>query len=225
MPLTARVAHALEGFRDGLVRRLRTRSRDLPWTIREGLFAAALTSLVYLGLEGIEGAVAAPIQGFFLLGIAHGLLAPLLAPFQHRHPMLLGGVAAGVFLLAFPARMVTLPLARTTLQVLGVTLAATGLAEIVAGDRSSLGERLGPVALPLRYALTFLTAGGLWLAGFLASHPGWDLAARELQFFGILALLSAAVAAPALERGRREFRRKLLASLPAKAGRATTRTP
>ena len=96
-----------------------------------------------------------------------------------------------------------------------MTLAATGLAELAAGDRSPLGSRLGRGALAVRYLLTFVAAGLLWLAGFLGTHSGWHLAPRELQFFVILALLSAAVAAPALERGRRDFRRKLLASLPA----------
>lgn len=214
LPAPARLAATLEAVRGGLVRRLRARSRDLPWTLREGLFAASLTSLVYLGLEGVEGAVAAPLQGFFLLGVAHGLLAPALAPLQHRHPAALGSLAAGLFLLTFPPRMVTLPLIRTTLQVLAVTLASTGMAELAAGDSTSLGERLGAAALPTRYALTFLAAGTLWLVAFLVTHPGWALASRELQFFAILALLSAAVAAPALERGRREFRRKLLAAAP-----------
>jgi hypothetical protein len=171
-----------------------------------------VTSLVYLGLEGIEGAVGAPVRGFFALGVIHGLLAPALAPLQHRHPAILGGLAAALFVVTFPARLVTLPLVRTTAQILGVTLASTCAAELTAGDRTTRGVWLGRGALPVRYGITFLVAGALWVLAFLASHPGWELAARELRFFGILALLSAVVAAPALERGRREFRRKLLAS-------------
>lgn len=210
---------ARAGVVAGLTRRLRHRARDLPRTLADGGFAALLTFLAYLLLEGVTGPVLRPLVGFLAVGLAHGLAAPFLAPVQHRHPAALGGLAAFGFLLAFPRRLMIFTLARGSLLVLLCSVYASSLAEAVAGDRTALGERLGAGALALRYVLTMVVASGLWLAVFrLTAPPDFQYTWQELRFFGLLGLLSAAGAAPALERGRDEFRKKLMASLPAREG-------
>lgn len=197
-----------------LARRFRSRLRDLPGTLRDGLFASSLTFLTYVLLQGIEGTLLRPFQILLAVGLAQGVTAPFLAPWQHRHPVLLATGAGLAFLAAFPHRLLSFPVLRTTFLVVLGTIATSSLAEVLAGDRTLLGERLGKVSLPIRYLLTFVSTTALWYLCFLGQSPGWNFSWRELEFFALLGLVSAAAAGPALERGRIEFRRKLLASLP-----------
>lgn len=197
-----------------LWRRIKGPARVLPWTVGMGLVGAAVATGVICLHE-------APPNDFLLFvsligsGGLHGLLAPYLAPRQHRSPMAMTAVGMGLFLLVFGAAdsrwLNKLPeffqALILTLGLVGATIGCTSLAEALLGPRSRLGQALGRASLPARLLATWGVAIGLWLVMAWMNMPhyfrlGWT----EILKAGELALLAALPAFPAMERGKAEFR-------------------
>jgi hypothetical protein len=88
-------------------------------------------------------------------------------------------------------------------------LFASSAAELVAGFRTELGERLGRVGAPVRVALTWFFAVGLMVSTVAFDRGGNLPSWRVLQEIALWGLLAAGTVGPALEQGKRNLQARL----------------
>lgn len=203
----------------GLVRYVKTQAVDLPGTMAAGVGGALLSIAAYHVIQPPAGPDGRLYTAILLTGGLYGLLAPFLAPLQLRRP----GRTAGASLVGFwalyglgemlhvtdlAAMMLVVPL-----FFLSFLFASSG-AELLAGRRTAMGERLGRLAAPARVALTWLFAVGLMVGTVFWDRSGNLPSWRILQEIALWGLLAAGTVGPALERGKRD----LYARLPEQAG-------
>lgn len=200
-------------FLPSLWRRMKGPARALPWTVGLGALgaAAALAAITVVDRPPREPMIWMAMLGS---GVFHGLLAPYLAPLQHRRPWVMGLAGAVAFAFHFSWLVGTsvrhLPeIAKALLLVsclVSATIGSTSLAEGVLGPRSRLGQALGRASLPARLLGTWVAAVALWLLLVWWQVPYSRLDLGDLFKAGQLALFAALPAFPALERGKAEFR-------------------
>lgn len=202
----------------GLARWARGRAQDLPSTLRGGALGGAMTFGAYLlffgqqhGFWNQAPAIATALGG---VAVGHALLAPLLAPAQHRYPIELAAGSGVLFLLLFsladfPHRYWTaaLPLAMA-LATLAIVF-ASAVAELVLGRFSALARALGRLARPARMLVTGLAFGLLCCLGVVSVDM--RLAAGVLREIFAWSLLAGLAGDPAMEAGKEEYRKHLVA--------------
>ncbi len=192
---------------EGLTRKLITRSKDLPKTIGAGLFGSFLTMLGFgLFVSGSGTRDATLWLGLLFCGLAPGILAPFVAPTQHRRPYLASSISGVLFFLFYALRFGPSRFFWSTLTVAAGILFSTSLAEAVFGKLTPLGNALGKAATPIRH----LSSWGFFL---LAIHMGaWlngeALSALAYQEISVLSVLALFAAVPALEMGKEELRKR-----------------
>jgi hypothetical protein len=206
----------------GLPRRAARHVDALPRTMGAGIVGAVVTVVAYPLLWWMLGRSAAGSPGEPLLPVilgaafAHGLLAPFLAPLQHRFPRETAGWGLIVCWMLFtfgelwrgPDSGMLFPFFAAGC-VLGALVFATSVAELVAGQFTRFGRRLGrsgPVVRALVAALAFVVGTGVpsQITGILL-RGAW----RDILVFSLMA---GVVGAPSMEVGRAEYRKKLIAA-------------
>ena len=221
--IDGRRAHglALRTMTSSLLRKGRERARDLPATmLAGGLGAAAATGALILAWPMLRGTWILLRPGFWnnfvapyaftyaACGLGYGFLSPFLAPLQHRRPVTVAVVSgAAAFAVYLGAPQVTWAVVGVA-ALLGVLAAAT-VGERILGPHRPLGRRLGWLGTAGRYLFVgvffFLAATGAALArGF---HPTPTLL-TECALWGLLAALGGG---HALEVGKEEYRKHLIA--------------
>lgn len=199
-------------FLPALWRRLKGPAHVLPRTLATGLGGALLGTFLLLAFGVVTLGETFALQALLGSALLHGLLAPYLSPSMHRAP-LRTALGAGLLFLGLSASLAGAPLGPSLLHlplfaaILGsCMIASASLAEAVLGPRSWLGQRFGGASLPGRVLLTWAAATVLWLLHVtgLSGFPGltWGF----LQSVGLITLVIALSASPALERGKAEFR-------------------
>lgn len=199
-----------DAVREGLVRKLRTRARDVPRTLVTGLAGAAASVACYLLFNPARGEPTMLYLAIFLTGGLYGLLSPFMAPTQIRRPgrMATAGLVSFVGLYLFGewlhisgdwALALIVPL------FFFAFVFASSTSEWLAGTRTALGERLGRAALPVRLALGWLGAVGLMVGTLVIDRHGalpslWVL--KEIALWGLLAV---GTTMPALEQGKSRY--------------------
>lgn len=202
------------GRAKGLVRYVKTHAVDLPGTMAAGVGGALLSIAAYHLIHPPAGPDGRLYTAIFLTGSLYGVLAPFLAPAQLRHPGKTAGASMVLFGLLYTlgeylhvtdwaAMMLVVPLFFLSF------LFASSAAELVAGLRTAVGERLGRLGAPVRVALTWIFAVGL-MVGTVGFDRGGSLpSARILREIALWGLLAAGTVGPALEQGKRHLHARL----------------
>lgn len=214
-------ALALRQAAGSWLRRGRARARDIPATLRAGGVGAVVGWLgyclvfglargfEYFGVPGYWSHAFLPyLSAFLVTGLGYGLLAPFVASVQHRKPVrtaLATGAAAFVVYLAAPSTTFAI----VSLTALLGTLSAATVGEALFGPYRALGRRLGRAAAPLRYLLT----SSIFLVASLAAVQlrGYSFSAGILAECFAWALLAGVAGGHALEIGKEEYRKHLVA--------------
>lgn len=200
----------------GWVRKMARRARDMPRTLAAGAggagvavvgmlaFEASFKHLYFSGL-GTQKVLAV------VIGFAYGLMAPFLAPTQLERPLRTAALALlAYYLLFFKAPVTTFFFG---LAIGALILSSTALSEAVMGAGSRLGRRLGRLGIPLRMGL----AWGFMALVLVLTHPqvwfgGRPLIGAQYLEMGLWALLAVFSAGTALETGKEELKKKMLAA-------------
>jgi len=195
----------------GASRWLRGRLREVPGSLAA---TAAWTGLGFGLLYLAQGRVLPGL--WWALGLAaalHGLVAPLLASAQHRHPWRTGALALALALGLLPltssgpaSPWLVLP---ALTMVVALMVFASSLSDFLAGPRTALGQRLGRAAQPLRVLLVAVLGAAGSLVMEVAFAGGAPLAPATMRLALVAGLALGLGAAPAMERAKGEFRRRL----------------
>lgn len=204
---SSRPEFSLEPFVEGMKRKFLTRAKDLPATIGAGLAGSLLTMGGFaLFVNGTHHA--SLWIGLLFCGLGPGILAPFVAPVQHRRPALASAVSGGLFSIFYLLRFWMLE-ARFFWSVMTVAAGiffATSLAEAVLGKLTPVGHALGRWAAPLRHiASCAFFLGSIVLTATILGEELSRLAIQEISVLSVLALVAAV---PALELGKGEFERR-----------------
>ncbi len=200
----------------GLWRRFRAHAASLPVTLGYGVgaTAAGVTALSFMIGNAPPWEVLVTFLG---AGFAYGLLSPFVAPLQHRRPLVFGVGASLVLAVtgSVIARVSSGPFWLESIVVMTLLVswmvAASAYADALLGPRSALGGRLGRFDMPARWLATWGVALVLMVGASIFHGPGFP----ELVVwgkFGVMAAMVALAAAPALEKGKQEYARRLLPS-------------
>lgn len=219
MPGAGVVLHVGEGTRPpvdpgamftALGRRISSRLPFLAVTVPAGI-AGSMAALALSWALQLRVLNKPELAGSLLLaGMLHGLLAPFTAPWQMRRPW-----AATIYGLAFSlgsfAVLDALHLRYVAAipwlvaSFLGALAFASGLAELVAGHRTEVGERLGSLGGLVRGGVAWLAVAVsvLGMAWVEQGHLRLDLELLKIAL--TVGLMGAAVAVPASEQGKAAF--------------------
>jgi hypothetical protein len=174
---------------------------------------AFLSLMIYINAFPAQGNASLLYTSILLSGIGYGLLAPFLAPSQHRTPgwmTVLGLLGFSLLFLAGASLHLqgAWEVALVVVLFFQAYLFAGSGAEFLAGARTRLGQVLGPVALPVRLGLAWLLAFSLMLGASYANRgflPAWTVI-REIAIWAFMAM---GTVGPALEQGKAAFRAQL----------------
>lgn len=191
-------------YLEGAKRKFLTRAKDLPMTIGAGLVGSVLTMGGFLFF--VDNSHHPTLWlGLLFCGLGPGLLAPFIAPSQHRHPVAASTISGVLFFLFYTLRFGSARFFWSTMTVAAGIFFATSLAEAVLGKLTPAGQALGRLASPLRHIASWAFFLGAILLG--AKLNGEHLSQLAYQEITVLSVLSLVAAVPALEMGKEEFRR------------------
>lgn len=210
---STRPEFSLEPIAESMKRKFLTRAKDLPLTIGAGLLGSVLT------MAGFAAFVSSPHHaslylGLLFCGLGPGLVAPFVAPTQHRRPILASVVTGLLFFCFYGMRFEGARFFWSTMTVAAGMFFATSLAEGLLGKLTPAGNALGRLAAPVRHLASWAFFLGAILLG--ASLNGEHLSALAYQEIGVLSVLALVAAVPALEMGKEEHYRREIAASPSK---------
>ncbi len=216
---------------EGWLRKLRTRARHIPQTVLAGAggaflaYGAMAVFTQFFGHLYQRGALWRSASHIPVIGIAYGLAAPFLAPWQRREPgqvaAVSGLVAMGSLVLcrALPKIMdlgflggLEAPFLQGSfiLFVLAAILFASSLAELAFGPKSRLGSRIAKGGSLLRVAATWAVT----VLALLPAHKqlwvgGTGLSGAQILEVAIWGLLAAATGGTAMETGKTSWEKEM----------------
>lgn len=216
-------SRALVPFEERLrtvAQRLARRHGDLAVTLRAGVVGAlgatvamvlmlvALVSPAVLSSPSFLPVITGYVVGLFAAGLGYGVLAPYLAPLQHRAPLRTSLVAGGIAVASFFTGGATGGAAFLITVLAGATSAGT-FSEWLVGPHTRFGRQLGAAATPVRYGAT---AASFFLGSLAASlMMGLPFSLGVVGEIGIWTVLAALAASHSMEVGRAEYRKHLVA--------------
>lgn len=193
---------------ESLKRKALTRSKDLPKTLGAGLFGSVLTMFgfwLFVGSAARDGML---WLGLLFCGLGPGLLAPFVAPSQHRRPMMTTAITGVAFFTFYAMRLVHLDwrFFWSSMTVAAGILFATSIAEAVFGKLTALGQALGTAGSPVRH----LASWGFFMLAIMAGAitNGEMLSTLAYKEISVLSVLALVAAVPALEMGKEEHRKR-----------------
>lgn len=203
----------------GLGRRLRNQAKDLPVTIRTGVVGGLVTMGAYLLLHPAAwttlttGVTLAVSMNIVLCAVLHGVMAPFVAPAQHKTPGRIATFAAAGLIPFFLISHAAPPTsgfnpAAIVAIALGM-VASTSIAELATRFLSRRGRARGWKTKPVRMVLSWLAFIGLFSVVDFFTH-GYMTMNWFLEIL-ILSLMVPIAGVPPLEAGREEYRKRLTA--------------